>query len=438
MQCWQPSAAMGTFLETKKQLAGQVLLLLLLPAAVASSSDPEQAVNLRKRAEDLMKASPLIDGHNDFPLILKWHLQNKLNGTDLHTYERSHTNIMKLQAGLVGAQFWSAYVPCSTQNKDALRLTLEQIDVIKRMCDKYNELEFVSSAEALNQSKKIACLIGVEGGHSIDSSLPVLRTFYELGVRYLTLSHTCNTPWVETSSKETHHFYLNVTGLSSFGEEVVKEMNRLGMMIDLSHTSEATARHALRISRAPVLFTHSSAYSVCNHPRNVPDEILLQLKQNGGILMVTFSMGVIQCSQSANISIVADHFDHVKKVAGAESIGIGGDYDGVAKFPTGLEDVSKYPDLIAELLRRGWSEEELKGVLRNNLLRVFKRVEQVRRESVAETPNEAEIPVEEVKNPCRTEKEDILSLYPSSNSFVLTAMLTHIGGALMTFLLLSY
>ncbi|KAH0619508.1 hypothetical protein JD844_000190 [Phrynosoma platyrhinos] len=336
-------------------------------------------------ALDIMRETPLIDGHNGLPLKLRWFYQNKLRKVDLRTVDTTLTNIQKLQAGRVGAQIWAVQLFCDSQNKDVVRLTLEQIDLVRRMCQRYDELELVTSSQGLANSKKIACLMGIDGGHSIDSSLATLRMYYDLGVRYLTLTQYCNTPWAESSVPEESTFYRQVDGLTAFGKEVVKEMNRLGMMIDLSHASEATAMAVLSIAKAPVIFSHSAAFALCKNPSNIPDSILQLLKENNGIVMMSFNLKLLACGRvSADISVVADHYDYIKKKIGSKYLGIGADYDGVNIHPVGLKDVSKYPALINELLKRGWSEEELKGILRENFLRVFREVEKVRLKKAGE------------------------------------------------------
>ncbi|XP_069405844.1 dipeptidase 1 isoform X18 [Ovis canadensis] len=341
------------------------------------------ADQFRDNAVRLMQSTPVIDGHNDLP----WQLLKKFNNqlqdprANLTSLNSTHTNIPKLKAGFVGAQFWSAYTPCDTQNKDSVKRTLEQIDVIQRMCQLYPETFLcVTDSAGIQQAfqeGKVASLVGVEGGHSIDSSLGVLRALYHLGMRYLTLTHSCNTPWADNWLVDTGEDEAQSQGLSSFGQSVVKEMNRLGVIIDLAHVSVATMEAALQLSKAPVIFSHSSAYSLCHHRRNVPDHVLQLVKQTGSLVMVNFYNDYVSCKAEANLSQVADHLDYIKKVAGAGAVGFGGDYDGVSRLPSGLEDVSKYPDLVAELLRRQWTEEEVRGALAENLLRVFKAVEQL-------------------------------------------------------------
>ncbi|XP_028609433.1 dipeptidase 1 [Grammomys surdaster] len=360
----------------------------------------------RDRAEAIMRTTPVIDGHNDLPWQLLTLFNNQLldSKANLTTLEKTHTNIPKLKTGYVGGQFWSAYMPCDTQNKDAVKRILEQIDVIHRMCQLYPET-FVcvtNSSDIMEAFKngKVASLIGVEGGHLIDSSLGVLRTLYHLGMRYLTLTHNCNTPWADNWLVDKGDDKAESQGLSSFGKSVLNEMNRLGVMIDLSHVSVATMKAALQQSKAPVIFSHSSAYSVCRSRRNVPDDVLELVKNTNSLVMVNFYSEFVSCSSSATLSQVADHLDHIKNVAGPGAVGLGGDYDGVTKLPVGLEDVSKYPDLIAELLRRNWTEAEVRGVLAENLLRVFSEVELVSNNMQA--PEEAPISLNELDGACRT------------------------------------
>lgn len=376
----------------------------------------------RNTSKSVLDEVPLIDGHNDLAWQLYQNQQNKINGLNFYQDFRvlwpnssipSMTDIPRLRKGKVGAQFWSAFVSCNTKQKDAVRATLDQIDVIHRFV-KMNpkDFTFVTTAKGIRDAfvdGKIGSMIGVEGGHSIDSSLATLRMFYQLGVRYLTLTHSCNIPWADCWKVDDPSYGVpNVTnGLSEFGKQVVKEMNRLGMLVDLAHVSVATMEDALSVTEAPVIFSHSSSYSVCPHARNVNDAILQKVKENGGVVMVNFYPPYVICNSTyeATVSDVADHFVKIKEVIGIDYIGIGADYDGVTSMPKGLEDVSTYPALINELKDvRGWTDEELKKVAGENVLRVMEKVEKVAASLQADKePYEDLIPVQDVKDAtCRS------------------------------------
>jgi membrane dipeptidase len=330
------------------------------------------------RAAALHRQVPLIDGHNDYPWALREHnAERDLDRLDIRVAQpKLHTDIPRLRQGGVGGQFWSVYVPADLQGPAAIRATLEQIDVVHRMVRKYPDtFELARTAadiERIFTSGRIASLIGMEGGHSIDNSLSVLRMFHAAGAQYLTLTHSRNVRWADSGTDTPV-----AGGLSPFGEEVVREMNRLGMLVDLSHTSPETMRDAIRVSEAPVIFSHSDARALNDHGRNVPDDVLQLLRANGGIVMVTFVPGFLRQDAKATLADVANHMDHVRKVAGADHVGIGSDFDGITAVPKGLEDVSKYPALTAELLRRGWPEDDVRKALGLNVLRVMRRAEAV-------------------------------------------------------------
>lgn len=348
------------------------------------------------KGSDALDSAPLIDGHNDLPYNLYTLLNNNLdefdftkNLTEDNVWGRKacnscFTDLPRLRKGKVGAQFWVAYVHCSSQYKDAVQLTMRQIDVIKRLVAKYpNDMQFVTEASGIEEAwknKKIGSMIGVEGGHSIDSSLAVLRLYYELGARYMTLTHACNTPWADASTVDNG----SVHNLTQFGEAVVHEMNRLGMLVDLSHVSHNVMRRVLSITKAPVIFSHSSVFSICKNYRNVPDDVLRMVKTNNGVVMVNFFSSFVNCNSSrkATMQDVINHINYIRNMIGADHVGIGADYDGVNSVPTGLEDVSNYPDLFNQLyeskVEPRWTQEELEKLAGRNLIRVFKAVEQVR------------------------------------------------------------
>jgi membrane dipeptidase len=350
-------------------------MLLVLVGAVGVSA---QGGDLLARARALHREVPLIDGHNDYPWALRENnVERDLNKLDIRMPQpKIHTDIPRLREGGVGGQFWSVYVPAALQGAAAVRATLEQIDIVHRMVRKYPDtFELATTAgdiERIFKTGKIASLIGMEGGHSIDNSLAALRMFHAAGARYMTLTHSSNVPWADSGTDKA-----KLGGLSSFGEEVVHEMNRLGMMVDLSHTSPETMQDAIRVSDAPVIFSHSDARALNDHGRNVPDEVLRLLMKNGGIVMVTFVPGFLTKDGKATLADAANHMDHIRKVAGPDHVGLGSDFDGIPTVPVGLEDVSKYPALTAELLRRSWPEDDVRKALGLNVLRVMRRVEEV-------------------------------------------------------------
>ena len=391
--------------------------VLLVMGVVAVATVPTATQDLMARARSIHRQTPLIDGHNDYP----WALRGLDPGRDFSKAEiskpvpRLMTDIPRLRQGGVGGQFWSVYVPSAMQGKEAVRATLEQIDIVHRMAKRWPEtFEMAYTAADIERTFKagrIGSLVGMEGGHSIDNSLATLRMFHALGARYMTLTHSANLAWADASTDKDV-----LGGLSKFGEEVIREMNRLGMLVDLSHVSPGTMEDALRVSEAPVIFSHSSARAICNVPRNVPDSVLQLTAKNGGVVMVTFVPGFISQAVAdhdaksgaqqqvlraqftnneaevsagmerwraanpapkATLSQVADHIDHIRKVAGIDHIGLGGDFDGITQVVSGLEDVSKYPDLTAELLKRGYNADNVRKILGQNVLRVMKQAEKV-------------------------------------------------------------
>ncbi|MFJ9040546.1 dipeptidase [Streptomyces sp. NPDC102406] len=373
-----------------------------------------------RQAREILAEFPVVDGHNDLPWALREQVTYDIDARDIAADQSAHlhTDLARLRAGGVGAQFWSVYVRTDLTGDAAVSATLEQIDCVDQLIARYpGDLRAALTAadmETARREGRIASLKGAEGGHSINNSLATLRALYALGVRYMTLTHNDNIAWADSATDEP-----GVGGLSAFGREVVREMNREGMLVDLSHVAATTMRAALDTSAAPVIFSHSSARAVCDHPRNIPDDVLERLPGNGGVAMVTFvPKFVLQAAvdwtaaaddnlrahgfhhldsspeamklhrafeesrprPGATVSTVADHLDHMREVAGVDHIGIGGDYDGTAFTPDGLDDVSGYPNLIAELLTRGWSRTDLSKLTWGNAVRVLGAAEDVARE----------------------------------------------------------
>ena len=420
--------------------AARTAAALKLSWLVTGAAAPANAQEVSDRRLDrVLTQTPLIDGHNDLP----WEIRERFGG-DLAKVDLSAntaalpapsgsppmmTDIPRLRRGRVGAQFWSVFIPVEMKGPQAVQATLEQIDLVKAMCARYpRDLAMAYSAadiRRLHKAGQIASLVGVEGGHQINDSLPVLRAYYDAGARYLTLTHSSNTAWADSATDmPVHH------GLTAFGKEVVREMNRLGMLVDLAHVSEETMRAALAVTQAPVIFSHSSARALVDHPRDVPDEVLRLVAANGGIVMVNFAppyvsdarrrweaervaeearnnsppFGGLYIGQPdraaaalkawdaahpkppVTVADVADHIEHIRKVAGVDHAGLGSDFDGIPETPDGLESVERFPALLQELERRGWSDAELAKVAGDNLLRVLSQAEIVSTRLRSERP----------------------------------------------------
>ena len=403
--------------QTGGRAVGRAALFLLV---FLSAGPPVRlsAQDYRAQALRILKTVPLIDGHNDLADAIR--TRGGLDSLDLAVPQlKLMSDIPKLRAGGVGAQFWAAYVPVTTidSGPHPAVYALEQIDLIKRMCAKYpRDLAMARTAADVERNfkaGKVSCLIGIEGGHAIENSIGVLRMFAALGVRYITLTHWRTLSWATASTDTARR------GLSAFGRDVVHEMNRLGILVDLSHVNDATMSDALHATRAPLMFSHSSARALTHHARDVPDSILTLVRANGGVVMVNFNPGFVSeavrvyddsmearvrvlraggagaiavadslkawtaRAPKATLAQVADHIEHIRDVAGVDAVGIGSDFDGITEVPVGLENVSTFPDLIAELLRRGWSEEDVRKVAGLNALRVMRAAERV----AAETGN---------------------------------------------------
>ncbi|HEX7091272.1 MAG TPA: dipeptidase [Longimicrobiales bacterium] len=376
------------------------LIVLMTVPVLTLTSGPAPAVAQQSSAgrehqetvRRVLSRVPLFDGHNDLAWAIREYeaAPHDVYAYDLRGTVPGHTDIARLRKGMVGAQFWSVYIPFEATREGAARVQLEQIDIarqmIRRYPDVFEQAYSVSDVERIFGSGKIASVLGMEGGHAIENSLGALRAYYDLGVRYMTLTHSANIDWADSCCEPPR-----LGGLSEFGKEVVREMNRLGMLVDLSHTSPETMHDALDVSEAPVIFSHSSARAVTDHPRNVPDDVLRRLPENGGVVMVTFVPSFVNADVArwsslpreqrkgseprATMDDVIRHIEHVRQVAGVDHVGIGGDFDGITSVVQGLEDVSTYPALFAELARRGWSEEDLAKLAGGNILRAWREAE---------------------------------------------------------------
>jgi membrane dipeptidase len=398
-------------------------LALILTFSFANQVHARRIASPETRAHIILSKTPVIDGHNDTPEQIRELFKNDFNRFDLNALppeilSKTHTDIPRLRLGKVGGQFWSVWIDPGLPRHEAVTATLEQIDTVERLVARYPETftraDTADDLERAINGGKIASLIGMEGGHSIGNSLGILRQMYRAGARYMTLTHFKTIDWADSATDAPKH-----DGLSPFGVQVVKEMNRLGMMVDLSHVSEATMMDALDVSASPVIFSHSNAYARLDHPRNVTDKVLKRLPKNGGVVMVTFVPDYVSkavkawemkkaelpedkrnawakanARPRATLAQVADHIDHVRKMAGIDHIGIGGDFGGISSVVQGLEDVSTYPALFAELIRRGYTADDLGKIAQGNILRVMRANEAVARSKANEKPSDAQLIVQ--------------------------------------------
>ncbi len=359
------------------RIVGPLLILSVLAAPVAAQSASDF-----EKARRVLESTPLIDGHNDLP----WAIRQSADAPhdvhaplhDLRGRTPFHTDLARLREGMVGAQFWSVYIPHEAVQDGAAMTQLEQIDIALEVIRTYPDVfELALDASDVNRifgAGRIGSMLGMEGGHAIENSLGALRGFYAMGVRYMTLTHNGTLDWADAANDEARH-----GGLTEFGREVVREMNRMGMLVDLSHTSPETMNDALDVAEAPVIWSHADARGMHDHPRNVPDQVLRRLPDNGGVVMITFVPGFLTANDEATLADVADHIEHVVELAGVDHVGIGSDFDGITSTPIGLEDVSTYPALFAELSRRGWSEDDLAKLAGENVLRAWQEAEAVAR-----------------------------------------------------------
>ena len=398
-------------LTTSALLLAAACTLGVAHAAGSANEDPALV-----HARALLAKATLFDGHNDLPWAIREDktAHGMVSKYDLRTRAPGQTDIPRLRAGGVQAQFWSVYIPGEQQDGHFARTELEQIAIAREIIRTHGDVfTLASTADDVRKARKagkIPGMLGIEGGHAIENSLPLLRTYYDLGVRYMTLTHNVHLEWADAAAMVPPH----VNGLTPFGEDVVREMNRLGMVVDLAHTAPVTMAAALKVTQSPVIFSHAGARGVCSVPRNVPDDILQQLPANGGVVMVTFVAGFVDCDVAKvmqpammrmniamreaktdeeraaaraefaavkipvpSIAKVADHIDYIRKVAGVDHTGLGGDFDGNDAWPEGLSDVSMYPNLFAELIRRGWSDADLMKLAGGNVLRVLETNERV-------------------------------------------------------------